>query len=413
MSDFKSIAQQFLDALVANDAARFDAILAPDAGLRLSGVPSSEAHRPRERVVRRLLDESAMWRDARVQMLSAVSEGDCVAMQFRIQATEHERYVEHNRAAFLTLREDRIEMIDLYAPAPIPSARRDKHWIAPATLTDDEINRLFDSMQYAWDVYEWMPPIVSGTQSLSASRWGSGDAHPGSNGIANVRWSAAEADAKIEEVIAYHRARHIGFCWFVNPFDTPLDLRERLERHGFALAGDQAIMARVRLDRLDIPVNPEVTIDLVDGSDDRVIEEKLRIIATCFNWTPAQVDERRPGMYERLKNPKFREEEIHYLARLGGAAVADARIVLRGGIAYLGGASTLPEFRSRRIYSTLLRRRLEDAHARGYHIAAIHAEPMSRRVVSRYGFREYAKAYLYGWMPVMDLNVIKSLVPDD
>ncbi|MBI5652746.1 MAG: hypothetical protein HZC40_20210, partial [Chloroflexi bacterium] len=55
----------------------------------------------------------------------------------------------------------------------------------------------------------------------------------------------------------------------------------------------------------------------------------------------------------------------------------------------------------------------EAARARGYPIAAIHAEPMSRRVVSRYGFREFFKVYLYGWMPVMDLNVIKSLVPDE
>jgi hypothetical protein len=43
----------------------------------------------------------------------------------------------------------------------------------------------------------------------------------------------------------------------------------------------------------------------------------------------------------------------------------------------------------------------------------IHAEPMSRRVVSKYGFKEYGRAYLYAWMPVIDMAVIKSLVPDD
>ena len=60
--------------------------------------------------------------------------------------------------------------------------------------------------------------------------------------------------------------------------------------------------------------------------------------------------------------------------------------------------------------STLLRRRLEGAHARGYHLAAINAEPMSRPIVERYGFNEYARNYIYGWMPIIDLEVIKSLV---
>ena len=93
--------------------------------------------------------------------------------------------------------------------------------------------------------------------------------------------------------------------------------------------------------------------------------------------------------------------------------VATARLALRGGIGYLAGAATLPEYRGQKLYSTLLRRRMEDAHARGYHIAAIHAEPMSRRVVSRYDFRAYARYYIYAWMPIIDLAVIKSLVPDE
>jgi hypothetical protein len=54
---------------------------------------------------------------------------------------------------------------------------------------------------------------------------------------------------------------------------------------------------------------------------------------------------------------------------------------------------------------------MEAAQARGYHLAAINAEPMSRRIVKRYGFKEYARMYIYGWMPVMDVEVIKSLVP--
>jgi hypothetical protein len=38
---------------------------------------------------------------------------------------------------------------------------------------------------------------------------------------------------------------------------------------------------------------------------------------------------------------------------------------------------------------------------------------MSRRIVARYGFKEYARQHLYAWMPVIDIDVIRSLVPQD
>jgi predicted N-acetyltransferase YhbS len=249
--------------------------------------------------------------------------------------------------------------------------------------------------------------------NLRCFRGGSGDVHPGSNIVFGARWTPEEADARIEQLLAYHREREIGFQWLVGPFDTPADLRERLERHGLVLAGDQAMMARVGLDDLDIPTNPHVTVEVLDGSDDEALEAVLQIVARCFNWTPQQVDERRPAFIENLKDPKLREKQIQYLARLDGTPVADARVFVQGSMAYLGGASTLPEYRNQKIYSTLLRRRLEDARERGYQIVVIHAEPMSRRVVSRYGFEEFARFYIYAWMPVIDMEVIRGLVPDE
>src|SRR6185369_135794 len=135
--------------------------------------------------------------------------------------------------------------------------------------------------------------------------------------------------------------------------------------------------------------------------------------AASFGWPPEQIPEWRRELADQAKDPIRRETDIGYLAYLDGQAVGFGRVNLRGGLAYLSGAATLPEMRGRKIYSTLLRRRLEKAHERGYELGTIQAEPMSRRVVVRYGFVEYAKTYLYAWMPVMDMDVIKSLVPDE
>jgi GNAT superfamily N-acetyltransferase/ketosteroid isomerase-like protein len=413
MVNTKELAEQFLGALVARDAAGVEALLSDDAALRVGGWRGSESYRPRARVLARLQVEWAGWPDPRLEVFTVLGDETRVAVEFRIQVTVQDRYVEHNRAVFLTVAGDRITLIDLYCPEPMPSAHR-KGWIAPATLSETEIQRALVEMRSRFDLREWMPPLLNSQFSLRGGHGGSGDAHPGSNGAGGAHWTAEEADARIEEMIAYHRERGIGFTWYVAPDNTPADLRERLERHGLVLAGDQATMARVGLDNLDdIPINPDVTVEVLDGTDLAAIEAGLQITARCFNWTSEQLDQWRVGTVERLQNPAMREEDIAYLARLNGTPVAQAVLQLRAGIAYLGGAATLPEYRGRRIYSTLLRRRLEDARARGYHIAAIDAEPMSRRVVSRYGFKEYARTYVYGWMPVMDLDVIRSLVPDE
>ncbi len=410
MADVKQLTQDFLAALASNDTARYEAVLHEEVGLRLNRWDGREVYRPRTRVMARLMDEWSSWPDPTLEVFDALAHGDRVAVEFRIQATENDRYVEHNRSAFLTIKDDQVHVIDLYCPEPMPSAHR-KGYIAPANMTDDEVRHLFETMMNSGDVREWIRPNSNWRGSLRGGQGGSGDAHPGANFVGGKRWTAEEADRKIEETIAYHRDRNIGFQWWVSPFDTPTDLPQRLEKRGMVLAGDAAMMARLNLDQLDIPVNPAVQVELVDGTDESLLDAIDHITQVCFNWTDEQVAENRPGMLERLRDPKFREKEASFVARLNDQVVAYGRLILEGGVAYLGGSGVLPEVRGQRVYATLLRRRLEEARVRGYHVAAINAEPMSRPIVEKYGFKEYSRIYIYGWMPVIDVDVIKSLVP--
>jgi GNAT superfamily N-acetyltransferase len=413
MSDTKTIAQQFLDALAANDAATYEKILHPSVGLRLWGWRGSESHRPRARVMKRLMDEWTAWPDATLETHTLIAEEPRVAIEFRIQATERGQYVEHNRTAMLQIKDGQVHVIDLYCAEPVPSLRR-KNWIAPAHVSEAALHQLFATYHHMNDWRERISASHSGFRSLRYVQSGSGLAHPASNEIEGVRWTAEETDARITALIEWHRQRNIGFVWSVTPYDTPSDLRKRLERHGFVLAGDQAVMARVGLDNLDdIATNPAVTVEVVDGTNDDALEACLQITGRCFNMTKEQIDHWRPSMFERRKDPAINVWDVTYLARWYGKPIANARVVYRAGVAYLGGAATLSQYRNQKVYATLLHHRLEDARARGYHVSFIHAEPMSRRVVARYGFKEYARFHLYGWMPEMDMEVIKAIVPDE
>ncbi|MBI5879523.1 MAG: GNAT family N-acetyltransferase [Chloroflexi bacterium] len=411
--DIQQHTRQLLNAMTLTDVRAYEYALNDGAGMRIWRWDGMVALRPRDQIANYLIEEWAAWTEPRMDVISVVSGVRRGSAEFRIFAYENGRYVEHNRAVFVTLRGEKIQTVDLYCAEPIPSAHRSE-WIAPAATSDAEISRLFDEREYIADVRDFLPPRSNMRLNLRGSLRLWNDAHPASNGGGNARWSAEDADEQIEALIEFHRGRQAGFTWFVGPWDTPADLGERMEQHGLVLAGDTACMARNGLAVLDdIPVNDDVNVAQVAPDDDAAIESLLQIAADCFHLTPQQIERERPAHFERIKDPHFFGRELNFLARLDGQPVAEARLILRGGVAYLGGASTLPDNRNRHIYSTLLRRRLEVARAGGHHVAMIHAEPMSRRIVERYGFREYGRYRIYAWMPVIDLNVIRSLVPDE
>ncbi len=117
MPDSKQLAHDFVAALVANEPVQFEQVLTEDVGLRLWRWDGGEAYRPRERVVRRLMEEWSSWQDPNFELLVVLAEDSRAAIEFRIYATERERYIEHNRSAFLTILDGRVQTIDLFVPS--------------------------------------------------------------------------------------------------------------------------------------------------------------------------------------------------------------------------------------------------------------------------------------------------------
>ena len=77
-----------------------------------------------------------------------------------------------------------------------------------------------------------------------------------------------------------------------------------------------------------------------------------------------------------------------YLARIDGQPVATADIswLADERAAFLGGALTLPQFRGRGAYRTLVHRRWQDAVEQGRPVLVTQSEPMSQPILLRLGF---------------------------
>lgn len=407
-----AVIEHFIDALQKNDATGYEQLLTPDAGMRWFGGEAFEVHRPRVQVIERFLKDGARWNDATVTLMETHGQGPRLVVEFRIQATENSRYIEHNRIAILTLQEERIVQLDLYCPAPIPSARR-TGYIAPAALSDEELEHLFEQGPFTFDLRRPLPPQVNARISVHEVNFGIGLPDPSTNIIGATRWSEQEADARIEQIIDVFRARNAGFQWMIGPFDTPRDLGARLLKYGIAFAGSYATMARKGLEQIEIAVHPALKLQAVSKEYPHTLHDAVQIMATCFKFPPAEAELEERGWLARFEEPDFAERNVAFVAYLDDVPIGTARLNLQGGRAYLGGAATMPEARGKRVYSTLLHARLEEARRRGYHVAAVDAGPMSQKILERYGFREYARTQVYGWMPVMDANVIRQLVPQE
>src|SRR5208282_2402490 len=78
-----------------------------------------------------------------------------------------------------------------------------------------------------------------------------------------------------------------------------------------------------------------------------------------------------------------------YLARIDGRVVGGATLAVRGRIAGLFGASTLPEFRKRGVQTALLSARMTRAVEAGCELAMSVALPgsYSQRNITRQGFQ--------------------------
>ncbi|WHY01187.1 N-acetyltransferase [Neobacillus sp. DY30] len=195
----------------------------------------------------------------------------------------------------------------------------------------------------------------------------------------------SNADKVIEEQITYYRNLKQQFEWKVFDYDQPSDLKERLRKKGFTLEESEALMIS----------------DLTETNqllETRILPEVKRLTTEQNIWDIIKLEEEVWNVnYQELGQRlvrDFNDSSAHlslYGAYVDGKIVSAAWMYLHTGtpFASLWGGSTLADYRTRGLYSSLLAIRAHEASQKDYPLLIVDASSMSKPILEKHGFHCY------------------------
>jgi GNAT superfamily N-acetyltransferase len=216
----------------------------------------------------------------------------------------------------------------------------------------------------------------------------------------NTRLTAENADATIEETVAWFRSRGANnFGWWTHASTTPDDIGHRLIAHGFTALHprDGVLDPNVPTTAQGLPVMAgdlyridETAVDkappgfrIEQAVTEAALEAFRCIVAEGFPAIPhvgsAWVDATRAAGFERAP---WRI----YVGWLDGEPVATNVVTEGGGIAGVWNIATLATQRSKGIGAAITVAPLIDAKKRGYRYVGLFASTLGAPVYQRLGF---------------------------
>ncbi|MBO0794826.1 MAG: hypothetical protein J2P36_28275, partial [Ktedonobacteraceae bacterium] len=197
----------------------------------------------------------------------------------------------------------------------------------------------------------------------------------------NLSFDVRQGERRLDEVIAQVEAFPQACLWVIGPSSQPTDLEARLRRREFKRVREWEGLVLDDLSQT-IPRNSEVVIEPLTQDN---MEEYAHAIAgdrTSPLYAQALAQAQR---FVRLVPQQVQID----LARLDGvvAGYAVLRIEPRQ-IAYFRSAMTVPAFRQRGVYLSLVAHRLAQARTVGCNVAVIQAvAETSAPILKKRGFR--------------------------
>lgn len=214
--------------------------------------------------------------------------------------------------------------------------------------------------------------------------------HPWSSTVHWTRWGETEVEKRISEVLDLFRTRRHAFVWLVTDDSTPASLSDRLSSRGL-IQELEGKMLTAALPLEGLRSNSEVRVE-------EVIDEERMVDALRVDH-PAWDDERlRPYVEDRMR--RLGTDWHAAVAYLGDQPVGTARWFIHRDLSAVEftGAETVPAYRRRGIYSTLVAYRADLAARQGCALAGIIADVRtSAPILMKRGFKDLGRATFFLW----------------
>ncbi|MFD3684062.1 GNAT family N-acetyltransferase [Nocardiopsis sp. NPDC058631] len=203
---------------------------------------------------------------------------------------------------------------------------------------------------------------------------------------------------ELDRLVARQRdrfaARGEAVEWRTHGHDRPEELPDRLRAAGFAPEERETVLVG-RTDVIASQDPPEgVSLLRVTEPDDmrRIAAMESRVWGLDWSWLGDDLDGRIAADPDGI---------AVMVAEAGGEVVSAAWLVFRRGTGFAGlwGGSTLPEWRGKGIYRSLVAARARIAAARGVRHLHVDASGDSAPVLRRLGFEGVTTTTPYVWSP--------------
>lgn len=208
------------------------------------------------------------------------------------------------------------------------------------------------------------------------------DAEGGWNGVVWSDLDRQTATPAIIEQVRHFTALGREFEWKLYAHDQPVDLGGRLLAAGFLPEPEEALMvAPVRDLATDVRLPEGISLRLV--TDTAGVDLVADVHEQAFGTGPSRI--RRRLLAQLAGGP---DRVVAVVAMAGDLPVCAARMELHQGteFASLWGGGTVPAWRGRGIYRSLIAFRAGIADERGYHYLQVDASDQSRPILQRLGF---------------------------
>jgi GNAT superfamily N-acetyltransferase len=211
----------------------------------------------------------------------------------------------------------------------------------------------------------------------------------GGIGWSGVLWTdltEADADAMIDAQVRRFAELAQPWEWKYYSYDQPAELPSRLEAAGFVPEPAETVLIAEITD-LNLEIRPPAGVDLIPVTDTNGAAAVVRVHNEVFGGDHTAIGS---AISAALESQPHSVEAV--VAVAGDTPVCAGRVEFpeRGDFASLWGGGTLPDWRGRGVFRSLVAYRAKLAMDRGYRYVQVDASPDSRPIFQRLGFTELA-----------------------